>query len=130
VERVEALEQLLSIADLVSIHTPLTDETRHLIGERELRLLDGKYLVNTARGAIVDGGALCRALLDNRLKGVALDVYEDETAPIPPVMRARHDVLLSPHVAFYSESALPELRAKAAHVLFDLLKHGSHRNVV
>ncbi|KAB0644183.1 C-terminal binding protein [Burkholderia latens] len=130
VDRVETLHQLLSVAGLVSIHTPLTDETRHLIGDRELHLLEGKYLVNTARGAIIDGEALCRALANRRLKGVGLDVYEDEKEPIPTVMQGRDDVLLSPHIAFYSESALTELRAKAASVLSDLLKHGWHRNVV
>jgi lactate dehydrogenase-like 2-hydroxyacid dehydrogenase len=130
VEREETLDQLLSAVDLVSIHTPLTEETRHLIGARELRMLEGKYLVNTARGPIIDSDALCSALAHDTLSGVALDVYEDETKAIPSIMQNRHDVLLSPHVAFYSEAALPELRAKAAQVLTEMLAHGWHRNVV
>ena len=130
VERLETLDQLLCSVDLISIHTPLTDETRHLIGAREMRMLEGKYLVNTARGPIVDGDALCSALANDALKGVALDVYEDETKPIPQIMQGRHDVLLSPHVAFYSEAALPELRAKAAQIASELATHGWHRNVL
>ena len=129
-QRCETLEQLLHKADLVSIHTPLNEQTHHLIGARELAMLNGKYLINTARGPIIDSQALRDAVADGLLAGLGLDVYEDERQAIPEQFLGRDDVLLSPHVAFYSEAALPELRAKAAQVLLSILEQGSHRNVV
>lgn len=129
-QRCETLEQLLHKADLVSIHTPLNEQTHHLIGARELAMLHGKYLINTARGPIIDSQALRDAVADGLLAGLGLDVYEDERQAIPEQFLGRDDVLLSPHVAFYSEAALPELRAKAAQVLLSILEQGSHRNVV
>lgn len=77
--RPASLEDLLAGADVISIHTPLTPETRHLIGEAELRKMKPTViLVNTARGPVVDEGALVRALRDRRIAGAGLDVYEDE----------------------------------------------------
>src|SRR5215472_14089224 len=73
------LDQLLAESDFVSIHAPLKPETRHLIGERELGLMKpGAFLVNTARGPIVDERALVRALATHRIAGAALDVFENE----------------------------------------------------
>lgn len=130
VERCETLDELLNKVDLVSIHTPLNAQTRHLIGRKELGALRGKYLINTARGPIIDGEALSDAVSDGLLAGLGLDVFEDEAQALPAVFLGRDEVLLSPHVAFYSQAALPELRAKAARVLLDILRQGSHRNVV
>ncbi|MGY2291797.1 C-terminal binding protein [Pseudomonas sp. SDO528_S397] len=130
IQRCERLDELLQTADLVSIHTPLNEQTHHLIGARELAALSGKYLINTARGPIIDGQALRHAVSDGLLAGLGLDVYEDERHAIPDTFLGRDDVLLSPHVAFYSQAALPELRAKAAQVLLGILENGSHRNVV
>lgn len=93
------LEDVLAHADVVSLHVPLTPETRHLIGEEELRAMKPTaVLVNTARGAIVDEAALVRALESGEIAGAALDVYERE----PEVNRGllgRDDVVLTPHVA-------------------------------
>lgn len=130
VQRCENLDDLLRDSDLVSLHTPLNDETRHLIGARELQRLHGKYLVNTARGPLIDGTALADAVAAGHLRGVGLDVYENEREAIPKAFCNREEVILSPHVAFYSEAALPELRRKAAGVLLDILRSGRHRNVV
>ncbi|MBA1272350.1 C-terminal binding protein [Stutzerimonas azotifigens] len=130
VRRCESLAGLMQSSDLISIHAPLNDETRHLIGARELAMLKGKYLINTARGPIIDCAALADAVSDRLLAGVALDVFEDEQAAIPMLFLQRNDVLLSPHVAFYSQAALPELRRKAAQVLLSLVEHGYHRNAI
>lgn len=130
VTRCESLDELLRTADLVSLHVPLNGETRHLLSERELAVLKGKYLINTARGPLIDGRALCRALERGDLQGAGLDVYEDERQMIPPALQARNNVILSPHVAFYSSAALPELRRKAAGVLLEILQKGGHRNVL
>ncbi|MCD6444439.1 hydroxyacid dehydrogenase [Candidatus Bathyarchaeota archaeon] len=97
VELMERLEDLLKESDFVSIHAVLTEETKGLIGERELRLMKPTaYLVNTARGAIVDEEALVRALEEGWIAGAALDVYEKE----PPSSRLTkfENVILTPHV--------------------------------
>lgn len=114
VERV-GLDELFERSDVVSLHVPLTDETRGLVGARLLaRMRRGAVLVNTARGAVVDIDALLAALDDGTLDGAALDVL-----PVEPLATdhplARHPrVLLTPHAAFYSEQAEVELRRKAA----------------
>ena len=97
VELKQRLEDLLRESDFVSIHAVLTEETEGMIGERELRLMKPTaYLVNTARGAIVDEEALARALEEGWIAGAALDVYERE----PPSSRLAglENVILTPHV--------------------------------
>lgn len=128
-ERCERLHDLLDRCALISLHTPLTADTQSLIGEAELRRLAGKYLVNTARGGLIEPSALARAISGRRLAGVALDVYADEANP-PPIEMLAPEVLWSPHAAFYSSQALPELRYKAATCLKALLLNQPHRNVL
>lgn len=114
VERV-SLDGLFSQADAISVHCLLNDETRGLVDERLLRSMrPGSYLVNTARGAIVDVGALARVMRENHLAGVALDVLPTE--PVEPDLPLLDDprVLFSPHAAFYSAESEIELRRKAA----------------
>jgi glyoxylate reductase len=110
-----SLDELLAESDFVSLHTPLTPQTRHQIGARELALMKpGAYLVNTSRGAIVDEPALARALAGRRIAGAGLDVFEDE----PRVERALltlPNVVLTPHLG----SAVAELREVMANVVVD-----------
>ena len=109
------IEELFETADIISIHCLLDDTTRELVGERLLGLLKpGAYLVNTARGAIVDIPALVAALADDRLAGVALDVLPTEPIPADHPLLADERVILTPHAAFYSASSEVELRTKAA----------------
>ncbi|MGZ9031637.1 MAG: C-terminal binding protein [Burkholderiaceae bacterium] len=109
------LEALFEQADIVSLHVPLTDETRGMVGEALLgRMRHGSMLVNTARGAVVVVDALVARLNDGTLDGAALDVL-----PVEPLNRdhplAHHPrALLTPHAAFYSTAAEVELRRKAA----------------
>ncbi len=109
------LDRLLAESDFVSIHAPLKPETRHLIGARELGLMrPSAFLINTARGAIVDEQALVQALAERRIAGAALDVYEDEPR-VRPAFLAMDNVVLTPHLG----SAVAELREAMAHIVVD-----------
>ncbi len=96
----DSLESLLREADFVSLHTPLVPETRHMIGERELRLMKrGSYLVNVSRGGVIDEAALIRALQDGHLAGAGLDVFEVEPTPIDNPLLHLPTVVATPHSA-------------------------------
>jgi D-3-phosphoglycerate dehydrogenase len=103
VELVE-LEELLRAADFVCVNCPLTPDTRHLIGETELALMKPTaYLVNTARGPIVDEAALARALGSGRIAGAALDVFEVEPLPADSPLHRLENVVLSPHAIAWTD---------------------------
>ncbi len=112
---IHGLEALLESADIVSVHCPLNPETRNLLSsERIARMKPGAYLVNTARGGIVDEDALARALEEGRLAGVALDVLAAEPIrPDHPLLR-HPDFLCTPHMAWHSSQAERDLKRKAA----------------
>lgn len=108
-------DQLLAESDFVSVHAPLNDSTRHLVGERELRLMKPTaFLVNSARGPVVDEKALVRALAERRIAGAGLDVYENEP-DVEPALKAMKNVVLTPHLG----SAVKELRESMANVVAD-----------
>jgi D-3-phosphoglycerate dehydrogenase len=108
------LEALLVEADVLSIHAPLTDESRHLIdAEAIARMPHGAFLVNTSRGPLVDTDALRAALLEGRLGGVGLDVLEHEPPDMADPLLTHPDAIITPHVAFASEESIRELRQKA-----------------
>ncbi len=112
------LKELLKEADIVSIHVPLTKETYHMIKEEELRLMKPTaYLVNTARGAIIDTNALVRALKEGWIRGAALDVFEQEPLPADHPLTKLKNVVLVPHIG----SATYETRAKMADMAVDNL---------
>ncbi|HZN24669.1 MAG TPA: NAD(P)-dependent oxidoreductase, partial [Burkholderiales bacterium] len=109
------MDELLAEADFVSLHAPLTPETRHLIAERELKLMKpSAYLINSARGPLVDEEALVRALEERRIAGAGLDVFEHEPRPHTKLLRM-DNVVMTPHVG----SAVAELRAIMANVVVD-----------
>ena len=108
-------DKLLSESDFVSVHAPLNAETRHLVGEREIRLMKPTaFLVNSSRGPIVDEKALVRALRERRIAGAGLDVYENEPQ-VDPELIAMKNVVLTPHLG----SAVTELRESMANVVAD-----------
>lgn len=94
------LEELLARADIVSIHARLTEESRHLIGEKELALMKrSAILVNTARSGLVDEKALIKALREKRIMGAALDVFDTEPLPQGHELLMLGNVTLAPHLA-------------------------------
>ncbi|SDR42065.1 D-3-phosphoglycerate dehydrogenase/C-terminal binding protein [Rhizobiales bacterium GAS191] len=138
--RLNSLEELMSQSDVVSVHTPLTAETHHLIGTKALAAAKpGLILVNTARGGVVDLDALHDAMCQGKVGGAALDVLETEPAdPTHPLIKAfvaREPWLegrftLSPHAAFFSPAAQFDLRYKTAEVAVTYLKEGRLMNCV
>ncbi|MEE8406442.1 MAG: C-terminal binding protein [Acidimicrobiia bacterium] len=108
------LEEVLAEADIVSLHLPLTDETRGFINaERIAGMKSGAILVNTSRGPLVDLGSLTDALVDGRLSGAGLDVFDIE--PLDPSrIEGIPNLIATPHMAYYSEEALAESQTKAA----------------
>ena len=105
-----SLDRLLNTSDIVSLHVPLLPETRHLIDKKSLaRMKRSAYLINTARGPVVDEAALAWALQHHLLAGAALDVYENEPAVHPELLKL-DNVLLVPHLA----SATTETRTAMA----------------
>lgn len=114
VEKV-TLENLLARSDFVSVHAPLTPATRGLIGGQALRSMKpSAYLINTSRGPIVAQEALFRALREGWIAGAAVDVLETEPPADSEALRALDTLILTPHVAFYSEESVQELQRKAA----------------
>jgi glyoxylate reductase len=103
------LDRLLAEADVVSLHVPLTPETRHLVGARELVLMrQTAVLVNVSRGPVVDEGALVEALTAGRIAGAALDVYEREPEVSAGLLRLEN-VVLSPHLGSSTHAAREEM---------------------
>jgi D-3-phosphoglycerate dehydrogenase / 2-oxoglutarate reductase len=125
VRRMATLEQLLDVADFVTVHTPLTDETRGLIGARELALLKrGAIVVNMARGGIVDDKALTEALESGHIRGAVLDVYEKEPlAPDHPLRKAKN-ALLMPHMGASTYEAQRNVACDVAEAVRDALLSG------
>lgn len=117
--------ELLRASHVVSIHCPLTAETRHLIGRAELEALGpGGYLVNTSRGAIVDESALADALEGGVIRGAALDVYEREPA-VEPRLLALPNVVLAPHLGSATEGARDAMGALCVESLDAVLLRGT-----
>ena len=108
-------DEVFRNSDFVSIHAPQREETRHLVGARELALMQpSAFLINTARGALVDEAALIRALGERRIAGAGLDVFEHEPF-VEPELLAMNNVVLAPHLG----SAVVELREQMANIVVD-----------
>ena len=109
------LDQMLAESDFVSLHSPMRPETVHQIGARELALMKSTaFLINTARGSIVDEAALARALAERKIAGAGLDVFEREPA-VEPALLKLPNVVMPPHLG----SAVVEVREKMANAVAD-----------
>ena len=140
IRRAESLEELLRQSFVVSIHCPLTEETRHMLNAKTIEMMPrGSYLINTARGAIVDTSVLADFLARGHLAGVGLDVLEMEPPPEDhPLVKAwrdpnhpaYHRLILNPHAAFYCEEGFLEMRQKTASACRRAILGQPLRNVV
>lgn len=140
VRRVEQFDDLLRQSYMLSVHCPLTDETRHMVDAAAIAALPrGAFLVNTARGAIVDTAAIPGAIASGQLTGAALDVLPiepptDDDALVAawrdPQHPCHHRVLINPHAAFYSEQGLLDMRTKGAEACRRAILGLPVRNVV
>jgi D-3-phosphoglycerate dehydrogenase len=125
------LDELLACADFVSVHCPLNASTRHLLGERELALMKPTaFLINTARGPIVDEMALVAALCERRLAGAGLDVFETEPLPLEHPLRQLDNAILTPHSASWSVESSAECRRVAVEHAMTVLRGGVPSDVV
>lgn len=130
IQRASSLERLLADSDVISIHVPLNEETRHMIGPREFaRMKKSAYLVNTARGPVVSFEALLEALSHDRIAGAGLDVLEEEPFGAK-VLQRLPNCIVTPHSAFYSQESLIEMRSKSATLVRDALVDGRYANIV
>lgn len=115
-------DTVLKESDFISIHCPLNESTRHLIGEREFKKMMKKpLLINTSRGPIVDEKALLQALEEGLLSGAGLDVLEKEPPDSQSPLLKMETVVLSPHVGFYSVESISELKRRTAKNVADVL---------
>jgi C-terminal binding protein len=140
VRRAESIEELFDNATAVSLHCPLSDETKHMINAKSLALLPkGAHLVNTARGDIVDTTCVPAAIVSGQLAGAALDVLPQEppddndsllVAWRDPSHPAHHRLIINPHAAFYTVEGFDDMRTKGAQAVRRALLGQPLRNVV
>jgi len=119
------LNTLLSESDYISIHVPLNDTSKKMIGEKQLGLMKkNSILINTSRGRVIDEQALTNALLKEQIAGAGLDVFEKEPIPNNSPLLKLNNVTLSDHTSWYSEESLKELKTKAAMNVLAVLEGG------
>jgi phosphoglycerate dehydrogenase-like enzyme len=120
---VTGLDELLAAADFLTLHVPMTPETRRMIGARELGLMKPTAcIVNVSRGDLIDEDALVDALAANGLAGVALDVTALEPTPADHPLLNFSNVVVTPHVAFYSDASLQDVKHRIALYVMNALR--------
>ncbi|WP_248930607.1 C-terminal binding protein [Paenibacillus hamazuiensis] len=122
-----SLDELCREADIISVHAPLMASTEGMIGKRQFDLMKSEaIIINTSRGHVIDEAALIEALRNKRISGAALDVVEYEPIHWNNTLLTMDNVILTPHMAWYSEEAISELRLKAAMGVLDVLIDGAY----
>lgn len=128
--RFVTLEELLASSDVVTLHVPLTEETRHMINSATLaKMKKGNFLINTARGPCVDEHALIESLKNGHLGGAALDVYDNEPN-ISPELIGMENVILTPHIASATKEARDKMGELAVGALLDAFNGTKPQNIV
>ena len=131
VELVDELDDLLTGADFISLHTPLTAETRHILDAARLRKTRrGVRVINCARGGLIDEAALAQALRDGQVAGAALDVFEIEPLPADSPLRGAPNIVLTPHLGASTAEAQESVGIEIAHSIRAALLEGTIRNAV
>jgi D-3-phosphoglycerate dehydrogenase / 2-oxoglutarate reductase len=131
VELVDELDDLLAGADVISLHTPLTAETRHILDAAQLRKTKrGVRIINCARGGLVDEAALAQTLRDGHVAGAALDVFEIEPLPADSPLRGAPNVVLTPHLGASTAEAQESVGIEIAQSIRAVLLEGTIRNAV
>jgi D-3-phosphoglycerate dehydrogenase len=129
--RMVSLDELLAHSDFISLHAPLSESTRHLISGPQLaRMKPTAWVINTSRGALIDGAALLAALEAGRIGGAALDVFDPEPPNLSDPLYRNERVIVTPHAAFLSEESLCEVRTRASRQIADALRGVRPENVV
>jgi D-3-phosphoglycerate dehydrogenase len=117
------IEELFKESDFISIHVPLTTGTKHLVDRRLLsKMKRSAFLINTSRGTVIDEEALIEVLREKRIAGAGLDVFEKEPLPEGSPLKFFENVILTHHVAWYSEGAIKELKETAAREVVRVLQ--------
>lgn len=130
IERHESLESVLQVSSILTLHVPLTDETRGFIGEPALNLLPhGAIILNTSRGDVIKLDALRRGIESGTIAAAGLDVLESEPS-IPGWITTDSRVLTTPHTAFYSEESFVELRERSIQIAIQFLKGKTPREII
>ena len=130
VERFEDLDELLAMSDYVSVNTPLSEQTRGLMSREHLeKIKEGAIVVCSSRGGIIDEEALADLLRGGKLRGAGLDVLADETGFETP-LRGLKNVILTPHVAYYSEEAEEDLRKQVIEMMYKAIKYHEYPDAV
>jgi phosphoglycerate dehydrogenase-like enzyme len=123
-----SFERVLQASDYVTLHTPLSENTRHLINAKTLSMMKpDAFLINTARGGLVDETALLDALNHGIIRGAGLDVFNTEPAPPDHPLVAHPRVVVTPHAAFYSEEAMRDLHVRGSEEVVRVLTGGTPR---
>jgi D-3-phosphoglycerate dehydrogenase / 2-oxoglutarate reductase len=131
VELVDELDDLLTSADFISLHTPLTDETRHIIDAKRLQKTKrGVRIINCARGGLIDEAALAQGLQDGHVAAAALDVFETEPLPNESPLRSAPNLVLTPHLGASTAEAQESVGIEIAQSVRAALLEGTIRNAV
>ena len=126
-----SLDELLERSQVVSLHTPLTDVTRGMIGAAQLaQMRPDAILVNTSRGGVIDGAALVEALRTGGIRGAAIDVHESEPLPAGDPLMSFDSVVLTPHLAWYTEESYDDLKRRTVANVVEVCAGRAPRNIV
>ena len=126
-----SFDVLLERSDFISIHVPLTEETRHLFGATEFKKMkQSAYLINTSRGPVVDEAALAKALRKGKIRGAGIDVYEEEPRVHPELLELKQNVVLTPHIGSASLATRTKMAVMAAQNMVAALQGSKPPNLV
>ena len=125
IRQVVDFDEFLASTDVLSLHVPLTDTTRHIINRETIaKMKRSAYVINTSRGGLIEEGDLYQALVEGGLAGAGLDVLEVEPPASAPPLSTLTNTVITPHAAFFSEESVVELRKKASQEVIRTLKEG------